>query len=84
MTEINDRFFEIANVATNTFELKGEDGTGHTAYTSGGTWWEIDVMQIKNVPLGPKGNRVVVENVSGQTYSAEWELKMKPKKGQSV
>lgn len=37
MTEINDRVFTVANVTTNTYELQGEDGTGHTAYTSGGT-----------------------------------------------
>lgn len=36
MTEINNRTFEIAGVTANTFELVGEDGTGHTAYTSGG------------------------------------------------
>lgn len=37
MTEINDREFRVTNAATNTFDLAGEDGTGHTAYTSGGT-----------------------------------------------
>lgn len=38
MTEINDREFIVANVnvGAGTFELSGEDGTGHTAYTSGG------------------------------------------------
>jgi len=37
MTELNGRRFTVANQATNTVELSGEDGTGHTAYTSGGT-----------------------------------------------
>lgn len=37
MIELNGRRFKVANKATNTYELKGEDGTGHTAYTSGGT-----------------------------------------------
>ena len=37
MTEINDRRFFVANQAANTFELEGEDGTGFTAYSSGGT-----------------------------------------------
>lgn len=39
MTEVNNRSFIIANVNTtsNTFELKGENTTAHTAYTSGGT-----------------------------------------------
>lgn len=37
MTELNGRFFEVSNVSTNTFELSGVDGSGYTAYTSGGT-----------------------------------------------
>lgn len=37
MTEINDRYFTVENAAEDTFDLSGEDGTGHTAYTSGGT-----------------------------------------------
>lgn len=38
MTEINDRQFTVNSTAANTFELVGENGTGHTAYTSGGYW----------------------------------------------
>lgn len=38
MTELNDRRFVVANKTTNTFELRGEDSTGHTAYSSGGTF----------------------------------------------
>jgi hypothetical protein len=42
MTELNGRSFLIANVAANTFELQtlggvDVDGTGYTAYSSGGT-----------------------------------------------
>ena len=42
MEEINGRQFKVANVATNTFELQDMasvdiDGSGYTAYTSGGT-----------------------------------------------
>jgi hypothetical protein len=37
MTELNDRWFTVANPSTVTFELSGEDGTNHTAYSSGGT-----------------------------------------------
>jgi len=37
MTELNGRRFTIANVAANTFQLEGEDGTSYTAYTSAGT-----------------------------------------------
>jgi len=38
MTEINDRTFTVNQTAANTFELVGEDGSGHTAYSSGGYW----------------------------------------------
>lgn len=37
MTQVNKRAFVVANPATNTFELKGIDGSGYTAYVSGGT-----------------------------------------------
>lgn len=39
MTQVNDRSFIVANVNTgsNTLELKGEDSTSHTAYSSAGT-----------------------------------------------
>src|SRR3990167_3419315 len=36
MTEINGRRFIVSNKAANTFELLGTNGTGYTAYTSGG------------------------------------------------
>jgi hypothetical protein len=37
MTELNGRRFIARNVATNTFELEGEDSTNYTTYGSGGT-----------------------------------------------
>lgn len=37
MVQLNNRAFIVANQAANTFELKGVDGTGYTAYASGGT-----------------------------------------------
>ena len=39
MTEINDLEFTVAglNAGANTFQLSGVDGTGYTAYSSGGT-----------------------------------------------
>ncbi|MDB4261325.1 hypothetical protein N9878_00520 [bacterium] len=36
MTEINGLGFTVANVTADTFELSGINGTGYTAYTSGG------------------------------------------------
>lgn len=37
MTEVNGRYFTVANAGANTFELSGLDSSGYTAYTSGGT-----------------------------------------------
>ena len=37
MTELNGRFFTVANKTTDTFELSGIDSTAFTAYASGGT-----------------------------------------------
>mgnify|MGYP002622877055 CR=1 FL=1 len=41
MVELNNREFTVANKTTNTIELSGVDGTGFTAYTSGGTSGKI-------------------------------------------
>lgn len=41
MTEINNRDFVITVVDSTNFSLDGEDGTGHTTYTSGGNAWLI-------------------------------------------
>jgi len=37
MTELNQRWFVVANKTTNTFELTGEDSSAYTAYASAGT-----------------------------------------------
>lgn len=37
MTEVNGKFFTVANVTAGTFELSGIDSTGYGAYVSGGT-----------------------------------------------
>jgi hypothetical protein len=41
MVELNNREFTVANATTNTIELSGIDGSGFTAYTSGGTSGKI-------------------------------------------
>jgi hypothetical protein len=41
MTQLNNREFTVANVAANTFELSGINGTAFTAYASGGTASQI-------------------------------------------
>jgi len=38
MTELNGRRFTINQTASNTFELIGINGSGYTAYSSGGVW----------------------------------------------
>ena len=41
MVELNNREFTVANQTANTFELSGIDGSGFTAYSSGGTSGKI-------------------------------------------
>jgi hypothetical protein len=38
MTQINNLTFTVTRVDANTYSLNGIDGTGYTAYSSGGTW----------------------------------------------
>ena len=51
MVEINNKYFVVANKTANTFELTNEegvdiDGTGYTAYVSGGTVTKIFELSI--------------------------------------
>jgi hypothetical protein len=46
MTEINGTEYTVANVTANTFQLSGIDGTGFTAYTSGGSIW-VSITSIE-------------------------------------
>lgn len=45
MTEVNDRTFVVQSATANTFELKGEDSTSYSVYTSGGTATRNDGAQ---------------------------------------
>lgn len=49
MTEINNRNFQITVVDADEFSLDGEDGTGHTAYSSAGSAWLIVVKGTDEV-----------------------------------
>jgi hypothetical protein len=52
MTELNGRAFVVANPLTNTFELRGIDATGYTAYGSGGTATPqtlTDVSEVRSI-----------------------------------
>ncbi len=48
MTELNGRRFTVANQTANTYELSGEDGSGHTAYVSDGAGYRV--YQITTPP----------------------------------
>lgn len=67
MTELNDKRYLVSNVTANTFELQDKDGTdidgtGYTAYTSGGIakkvyeivspYGETDLPSLKYAQLG--------------------------------
>lgn len=47
MTELNNRYFIVTKTGADTFTLNSEDGTGHTTFTSGGTFglktWLMDI-----------------------------------------
>lgn len=49
MVELNGRAFVVANSAANTFELKGVNGTGYTAYASGGSAYLITLTDVAEV-----------------------------------
>ncbi len=49
MVQVNNRAFVVAATATNTFELKGVDGTAYTAYTSGGVANGVTLADIGEV-----------------------------------
>ena len=83
MTQVNNRRFKISVLTTTTFELVGEDSTGHTTYTSGGVsspnFLQISLTNISGisrataavVTLGPHqfavGDIAVIDDVVGMT-----------------
>jgi hypothetical protein len=46
MVQVNNRAFVVANTATNTFELKGVDGTSYTAYSSAGDSYKTTMASV--------------------------------------
>lgn len=65
MTELNGRTFTITVLTGDTFSLDGEDGTGHTAYTSGGTavrgrLQRATVRDVANAIAGTPGDGAVL------------------------
>lgn len=55
MTELNGNQYTVANVSGDTFELSGVDGTGFTAYTSGG-----EATQRANITAISNANPVAI------------------------
>lgn len=49
MTEVNGRAFVVANETAGTFELKGVDGTGYTAYGSGGSAYKTTQTAVGQI-----------------------------------
>lgn len=47
--EVNDRVFQVANKTTDTFELKGVDGSAYTAYVSGGSAFKLTMTEIGRI-----------------------------------
>lgn len=56
MTELNGNRYIVANQTANTFELKGIDGTGFTAYTSGGAARRTHVQVNNDLTAGGSNN----------------------------
>lgn len=49
MTELNDRDFTITVFDADEFDLDGEDGSGHTAYSSAGDVWLVSTKSTGEV-----------------------------------
>jgi hypothetical protein len=49
MEQLNNRAFVVANQATNTFELKGVDGTLYSTYLSGGDSYKATMIPVGTV-----------------------------------
>ena len=66
MSELNNRHFVVANVATNTFELTGEDSTDYDAYVSGGGAGEI--VELATTYDDDQIHRVQVTQIRDDMY----------------
>lgn len=50
--ELNNRVFTVAGVTANTYQLSGINGTGYTAYISGGTWSLVQTLYTDKLREG--------------------------------
>ena len=62
MTEINGIEYTVANKADDTFELSGIDGTGFTAYVSGGSIW----VSITSITTTGEVGTIIYREFDGQ------------------
>jgi Flp pilus assembly protein TadG len=72
MTQINNRIFTVANTATNTYSLSGEQAGSYSTYTSGGTAQEClnsgcNVVITSASHGFSNGNTVHIDGVGGMT-----------------
>lgn len=77
MTQVNNRAFVVANTATNTFELKGVDGTGYTAYASGGIATPqtmTEVGEVREMPTAFDGESPEIDTTHLRSLSKEYLL----------
>jgi hypothetical protein len=49
MVQLNSRAFVVANITTNSFELKGVNGTNYSAYVSGGDSFKATMTAVGTV-----------------------------------
>lgn len=76
MTEINDRAFVVGTVATSTLELKGINGTGYTAFTSGGSIFEqtmLDIGYLDKVGPGFNGSSTEIPTTHLRSRAMEFQ-----------
>lgn len=77
MTQLNKRLFVVANPVTNTFELKGVDGTSYSTYTSGGTAalkTMTTIGECKAFGPGLDGEAAELETTNLQSVNKEFLL----------
>lgn len=77
MTQLNNRAYVLATPLTNSFELKGVDGTSYSTYGSGGIWTPKTMTAIGDVrAVGPgfDGESSEIDVTSLQSTAKEYLL----------
>ena len=78
MTEINDRWFVVAGKEDNTFQLSGENGLTHTAYSSAGTAKKADTPFVPDSGFAARytlpSDSLRILNIVGSDHTDLWML----------